>query len=67
MSLAWLNFDVRTGKVTNPPALRSEPIYELKVEGNSIPIKNGTSSKKWLSFHLSQQYGKCFFYINDEK
>ena len=32
-------FDVRTGKVTNPPAVRPEPAYELKVEGNSILIK----------------------------
>jgi nitrite reductase/ring-hydroxylating ferredoxin subunit len=32
-------FDVRTGKVTNPPASESEPTYEIKVDGNSILVK----------------------------
>ena len=32
-------FDVRTGKVTSPPASESEPTYEIKVDGNSILIK----------------------------
>lgn len=32
-------FDVRTGKVTSPPASESEPTYEIKVVGNSILIK----------------------------
>jgi 3-phenylpropionate/trans-cinnamate dioxygenase ferredoxin component len=31
-------FDVRTGKPTRPPATRSEPTYELKVDGNNILI-----------------------------
>ena len=25
-------FDIRTGKVVRPPAMRSEPTYEIKVE-----------------------------------
>jgi nitrite reductase/ring-hydroxylating ferredoxin subunit len=33
-------FDVRTGEVTNPPASEPEPTYEVKVEGNSILIRN---------------------------
>ena len=36
-------FDIRTGKVVKPPAMREEPTYEVKVEDNSvlIKIKNG--------------------------
>ena len=33
-------FDVRTGKVTNPPADTPEPTYEVKVEGNNVLIRN---------------------------
>lgn len=29
-------FDIRTGKVTRPPAMRSEPTYEIKAEDDSI-------------------------------
>jgi glycine betaine catabolism B len=29
-------FDIRTGKVVRPPALRSEPTYEIKVEDDNI-------------------------------
>jgi nitrite reductase/ring-hydroxylating ferredoxin subunit len=32
-------FDIRSGKVTRPPAMRSEPTYEIKVEDNSILAK----------------------------
>lgn len=32
-------FDVRTGEVTNPPARRPEPSYEIKVDGNNILIR----------------------------
>src|SRR5262245_37188469 len=32
-------FDARTGKVTNPPATKPEPAYEVKVDGNSILIR----------------------------
>ena len=32
-------FDIRTGKVTNPPADEPEPIYEVKVDGNNILIR----------------------------
>lgn len=39
-------FDVRTGKVTNPPADEPEPSYELKVDGNQILIKKGQSDSK---------------------
>ena len=35
-------FDVRTGKPTRPPATRSEPTYELKVDGNNILIRKPT-------------------------
>jgi glycine betaine catabolism B len=36
-------FDIRTGKVVRPPAMREEPSYEVKVEDNNvlIKIKNG--------------------------
>jgi glycine betaine catabolism B len=37
-------FDVRTGKVTNPPASESEPTYEIKVDGNSILVKKHSSA-----------------------
>jgi nitrite reductase/ring-hydroxylating ferredoxin subunit len=33
-------FDIRTGNVVSPPAMRAEPTYEVKVEDNSILIKN---------------------------
>lgn len=33
-------FDIRTGKVVRPPAIRPEPTYEVKVENNNILIKN---------------------------
>jgi len=32
-------FDVKTGKVIRPPALRHEPTYEVKVQENDILIK----------------------------
>ena len=32
-------FDVRSGKQIRPPAVRSEPTYEVKVEDDSILIK----------------------------
>ncbi|MFZ0510967.1 MAG: non-heme iron oxygenase ferredoxin subunit [Candidatus Nitrosopolaris sp.] len=32
-------FDVRTGEPTRPSARRSEPIYELKIDGNNILIR----------------------------
>jgi nitrite reductase/ring-hydroxylating ferredoxin subunit len=32
-------FDVRSGKVTNPPANEPEPTYDVKVEGDSILIR----------------------------
>jgi glycine betaine catabolism B len=33
-------FDIRTGKVVRPPAMRAEPTYEVNVEDNNILIKN---------------------------
>ena len=33
-------FDIRTGKVTKPPANRPESTYEVKVDGNNILIRN---------------------------
>ena len=34
-------FDIRTGKVTRPPANESESTYEVKVEGNDILVRKG--------------------------
>jgi glycine betaine catabolism B len=33
-------FDIRTGRVARPPAIRSEPTYEIKVEDDNILVKN---------------------------
>ena len=33
-------FDVRTGKVVRPPAMREEPTYKVKVEDNNVLIKS---------------------------
>lgn len=33
-------FDIRTGKVVRPPAMRAEPTYDVKVEENNILIEN---------------------------
>jgi nitrite reductase/ring-hydroxylating ferredoxin subunit len=33
-------FDIRTGKAVRPPAMRSEPTYEIKVEDDNILVKN---------------------------
>jgi nitrite reductase/ring-hydroxylating ferredoxin subunit len=32
-------FDVRTGEVTGAPAVKPEPVYELKVEDENILVK----------------------------
>src|SRR5918912_3057628 len=32
-------FDIRTGKVVRPPAMRSEPAYEIKIEDDNILVK----------------------------
>src|SRR5919202_2316169 len=49
-------FDVRTGKVTNPPASESEPTYEIKVDGNSILVKKYSSAiEKEQPQQLQQQ------------
>ena len=32
-------FDIRTGKVVRPPAMRSEPTYEIKIEDDNILVK----------------------------
>jgi nitrite reductase/ring-hydroxylating ferredoxin subunit len=32
-------FDIRTGKVARPPAMRSEPTYEIKKEYDNILFK----------------------------
>jgi nitrite reductase/ring-hydroxylating ferredoxin subunit len=32
-------FDIRTGKVVRPPAMRSEPTYEIKTENDNILLK----------------------------
>ena len=46
-------FDVRTGEVTSPPASESEPVYEVKVDGNSILIKKQGKSKSSLQIELT--------------
>jgi nitrite reductase/ring-hydroxylating ferredoxin subunit len=33
-------FDIRTGKVVRPPAMREEPTYGVKVEDNNVLIKS---------------------------
>jgi glycine betaine catabolism B len=46
-------FDVRTGEVKSPPASEPEPVYEVKVDGNDILIKNvGSKSKSSSQFEL---------------
>jgi ferredoxin-NADP reductase/nitrite reductase/ring-hydroxylating ferredoxin subunit len=37
-------FDVRTGQVIQPPASEPEPVYEVKVEGNSILVRKTSDS-----------------------
>jgi nitrite reductase/ring-hydroxylating ferredoxin subunit len=32
-------FDIRTGRVTRPPAMRSETTYEIKIESDNILVK----------------------------
>ena len=36
-------FDIRTGKVVRPPAMRSEPTYEIKIENDNILLKKRTN------------------------
>ena len=38
-------FDVRTGKVTNPPASEPEPRYQVKVDGTNLLIKKQSKSE----------------------
>ena len=37
-------FDIRSGKVVRPPAMKPEPTYEVKVENNDILIKKQKES-----------------------
>ena len=37
-------FDVRTGQVMQPPANEPEPVYEVKVDGNSILVRKRSNS-----------------------
>lgn len=39
-------FDIRTGKVVRPPAMRAEPTYDVKVEENNILIENKKGKQK---------------------
>lgn len=32
-------FDIRTGEPTKPPAVRSVPKYEVKMEGNNVLVR----------------------------
>ena len=51
----WHNsrFDVRTGKVTNPPADEPEPSYEVKVDGNDILIRQQSDSESSSQVELT--------------
>jgi len=35
-------FDIRTGRVTSPPADQPEPTYEVKIDGTSVLIRKRT-------------------------
>jgi glycine betaine catabolism B len=35
-------FDIRTGKVTNPPAEQPEQTYEVRVDGSNVLVKKRT-------------------------
>jgi glycine betaine catabolism B len=48
-------FDVRTGKVTSPPASESEPTYEIKVDGSSILVKKRPTAIEKEQQQLQQQ------------
>ena len=37
-------FDIRSGKVVRPPAMKPEPTYEVKVENNDVLIKKQTEN-----------------------
>lgn len=37
-------FDIRSGKVVRPPAMKPEPTYEVKVESNDVLIKKQTEN-----------------------
>lgn len=37
-------FDMRTGEVIQPPASEPEPVYEVKVDGNSILVRKRSES-----------------------
>jgi glycine betaine catabolism B len=39
-------FDIRTGIVAKPPAARSEPTYEIKLEDDNILVKNRAKSNQ---------------------
>jgi glycine betaine catabolism B len=36
-------FDITTGKVVRPPAMRLEPTYEIKIENDNILLKKRTN------------------------
>jgi len=48
-------FDVRTGKVTSPPASESEPTYEIKVDANTILVKKRPIAIEKEQQQLQQQ------------
>src|ERR687887_1314741 len=48
-------FDVRTGEVISPPASESEPIYEIKVDGNSVLVNKRPSAREKEQQQLQQQ------------
>jgi nitrite reductase/ring-hydroxylating ferredoxin subunit len=38
-------FDVRTGRLLSGPVAVDVPIYEVRIEGNTVYVKGGTNSR----------------------
>lgn len=41
--LHFAQFDVRTGKLLNGPVSADVPIYEVRIEGDTVSVRRGTS------------------------
>jgi nitrite reductase/ring-hydroxylating ferredoxin subunit len=63
-------FDIRSGEVVRPPAMRPESTYEIKVENNNIlikkqkdaDVKGGVSAPSYcLYYYLSCHIPNVFF------
>ena len=64
MSPAGSNFDIWKGEVTNPSASTSEPIYDIKVEGNIMepifPAESQVSVRPYFLLGLISRLHKRF-------